>query len=93
MSNSAVGNVYQQIIADVIEASRVDLEENGVDESILDELKQVSHSTSFLSHSAFFSRLAIGRCPNRTQKKMQWRRKPLIQKKKISLSPHPPPPT
>ncbi|KAK8064822.1 hypothetical protein PG994_007460 [Apiospora phragmitis] len=40
MSNSAVGNVYQQIIADVIEASRVDLEENGVDESILDELKQ-----------------------------------------------------
>ncbi|KAK8016433.1 hypothetical protein PG993_014622 [Apiospora rasikravindrae] len=40
MSNSAVGNVYQQIILDVIEASRVDLEENGVDESILDELKQ-----------------------------------------------------
>lgn len=54
MSNSAVGNVYQQIIADVIEASRVDLEENGVDESILDELKQVSHPSNFLSHYLFF---------------------------------------
>lgn len=42
MSNAAVGNIYQQIIQDVIEASRVDLEENGVDEGILEELKQVS---------------------------------------------------
>ena len=46
MSNAAVGNIYQQIILDVIEASRVDLEENGVDEGILDELKQVSHFSS-----------------------------------------------
>ncbi|KAI1870882.1 hypothetical protein JX265_005922 [Neoarthrinium moseri] len=40
MSNTQVGQVYQQIILDVLEASRVDLEENGVDESILEELKQ-----------------------------------------------------
>jgi hypothetical protein len=42
MSNSQVGQIYQQIIADVIETSRTDLEENGVDESILEELQQVS---------------------------------------------------
>ncbi|KAI0016152.1 transcription factor IIA, alpha/beta subunit [Xylariomycetidae sp. FL0641] len=40
MSNAQVGNVYQQIINDVIEASRVDFEESGVDEVILDELKK-----------------------------------------------------
>ena len=50
MSNAAVGNIYQQIILDVIEASRVDLEENGVDEGILDELKQVSHFPSSTSN-------------------------------------------
>jgi transcription initiation factor TFIIA large subunit len=42
MSNTTVGNVYAQIIADVIDASRVDFEENGVDESVLEELKKVS---------------------------------------------------
>lgn len=42
MSNSLVGNVYQQIIQDVIDASKVDFEEAGVDEGVLDELKQVS---------------------------------------------------
>ncbi|KAG9235967.1 putative transcription initiation factor IIA large subunit [Amylocarpus encephaloides] len=41
MSNAQVGNVYQQIIADVIESSRVDFEEGGVDASALDELRQV----------------------------------------------------
>ncbi|KAH6656945.1 transcription factor IIA, alpha/beta subunit [Truncatella angustata] len=40
MSNSQVGQIYQQIIEDVLDSSRVDLEENGVDESILEELKQ-----------------------------------------------------
>ncbi|KAK9416491.1 putative Transcription factor IIA, alpha/beta subunit [Seiridium unicorne] len=40
MSNSQVGQIYQQIIGDVLDSSRVDLEENGVDESILEELKQ-----------------------------------------------------
>ncbi|KAF7525351.1 hypothetical protein G7054_g11112 [Neopestalotiopsis clavispora] len=39
MSNSQVGAIYQQIIEDVLDSSRVDLEENGVDESILEELK------------------------------------------------------
>ncbi|KAI0594801.1 transcription factor IIA, alpha/beta subunit [Biscogniauxia sp. FL1348] len=40
MSNAQVGNVYQQIILDVIEASRVDVEEGGVDEGVLEELKK-----------------------------------------------------
>ncbi|TAQ86380.1 hypothetical protein B7494_g5304 [Chlorociboria aeruginascens] len=39
MSNTQVGNVYQQIIADVIESSRVDFEEGGVDEHVLQELR------------------------------------------------------
>jgi transcription initiation factor TFIIA large subunit len=42
MSNSQVGQVYQQIIQDVIEASRTDFEEGGIDENVLDELKKVS---------------------------------------------------
>ena len=41
MSNTQVGNVYSQIIADVIESSRVDFEEGGVDEHVLDELRRV----------------------------------------------------
>jgi hypothetical protein len=41
MSNTNVGSIYQQIIADVVESSRVDFEEGGVDESVLDELRQV----------------------------------------------------
>ncbi|KAI1378785.1 transcription factor IIA, alpha/beta subunit [Hypoxylon crocopeplum] len=40
MSNSQVGAVYQQIINDVIEASRIDFEEGGVEESVLEELKK-----------------------------------------------------
>jgi transcription initiation factor TFIIA large subunit len=40
MSNSQVGQVYQQIIQDVIEASRTDFEEGGIDENVLDELKK-----------------------------------------------------
>ena len=42
MSNTAVGNVYQTIIDEVINSSRVDFEENGVEESVLDELRNVS---------------------------------------------------
>jgi hypothetical protein len=41
MSNAQVGNVYSQIIGDVIESSRVDFEEGGVDEAVLEELKTV----------------------------------------------------
>lgn len=41
MSNTQVGNVYQQIISDVVESSRVDFEEGGVEEQVLEELRQV----------------------------------------------------
>ncbi|TGO10335.1 hypothetical protein BTUL_0138g00220 [Botrytis tulipae] len=40
MSNTQVGNVYQQIIADVVDSSRVDFEESGVDEVVLEELRK-----------------------------------------------------
>ncbi|KIM98100.1 hypothetical protein OIDMADRAFT_129787 [Oidiodendron maius Zn] len=40
MSNTQVGNVYSQIIADVVESSRVDFEEGGVEEQVLEELRQ-----------------------------------------------------
>ena len=33
--------VYQQIISDVVEASRVDFEEGGVDEGTLEDLRKV----------------------------------------------------
>jgi len=46
MSNTQVGAVYQQIIADVVESSRVDFEEGGVDEHVLEELKLVWMSLS-----------------------------------------------
>jgi transcription initiation factor TFIIA large subunit len=41
MSNAAVGNVYDAIISEVINAVRVDFEENGVDDGALDDLKKV----------------------------------------------------
>ncbi|KAI1165735.1 transcription factor IIA, alpha/beta subunit [Nemania serpens] len=40
MSNSQVGGIYQQIINDVIAASRVDFEEGGLDEAVLEQLKK-----------------------------------------------------
>ncbi|ODA77553.1 hypothetical protein RJ55_07182 [Drechmeria coniospora] len=40
MSNSAVGTVYQAIIEEVINSSRVDFEESGVEEAVLEELRQ-----------------------------------------------------
>ncbi|RWA06375.1 hypothetical protein EKO27_g8733 [Xylaria grammica] len=40
MSNSQVGGIYQQIINDVIAASRVDFEEGGIDEAVLEQLKK-----------------------------------------------------
>jgi transcription initiation factor TFIIA large subunit len=46
MSNPNVGSVYQQVIRDVIETSRVDFEEGGVDESVLEELARVSFRLS-----------------------------------------------
>lgn len=44
MSNNQVGTIYQQIIQDVIDSSRVDFEEGGIDEGVLEELKKVSAS-------------------------------------------------
>ncbi|KAL4730619.1 transcription factor IIA subunit alpha [Fusarium chlamydosporum] len=40
MSNQAVGAVYKAIIDDVVNSSRVDFEESGVEESVLEELRQ-----------------------------------------------------
>lgn len=44
MSNHAVGSVYQTIIEEVINSSRVDFEESGVEEAVLEELRLVSKS-------------------------------------------------
>jgi hypothetical protein len=55
MSNTSVGAVYAQIMADVIDSSRIDFEEMGVEESVLDELKKVSAqdtSHHYISYSA-----------------------------------------
>jgi len=41
MSNTAVGPVYDTIISEVINAVRVDFEENGADDSALEDLKKV----------------------------------------------------
>jgi transcription initiation factor TFIIA large subunit len=49
MSNTAVGAVYQTIIEEVINSSRVDFEESGVEESVLEELRKVS----LFSHFSF----------------------------------------
>lgn len=46
MSNQVVGSVYQTIIDEVINSSRVDFEESGVEESVLEELRQVSRIIS-----------------------------------------------
>ncbi|KAI6783288.1 Transcription initiation factor IIA large subunit-like protein [Emericellopsis cladophorae] len=40
MSNQAVGNVYQSVIDEVINSSRVDFEESGIEESVLEMLRQ-----------------------------------------------------
>ncbi|KOS19540.1 Transcription initiation factor IIA large subunit [Escovopsis weberi] len=39
MSNQAVGSVYQTIIDEVVNSSRVDFEESGVEEAVLEELR------------------------------------------------------
>lgn len=64
MSNTTVGQVYQQVMKDVIESSRVDFEEGGVDESVLEELRQVrSHSCTTTVSQSFvlvFSSESLG---------------------------------
>jgi len=51
MSNAQVGNVYQQIISDVIDSSRVDFEEGGVDETVLEHLRTVRLTLLFCLES------------------------------------------
>lgn len=41
MSNQIVGRIYQEVIDKVLEESRNDVEERGVDVSILDEIRQI----------------------------------------------------
>ncbi|KAJ4397270.1 transcription factor IIA subunit alpha [Gnomoniopsis smithogilvyi] len=40
MSNNLVGNIYRQIIDEVIDSSRVDFEEGGVEEGVLEDLRK-----------------------------------------------------
>lgn len=42
MSNHVLGAVYSGIIEDVLNSSRVDFEENGIDDSALDVMREVS---------------------------------------------------
>lgn len=51
MSNNVVGSVYETIIQEVINSVRVDFEENGVDDGVLEDLKKVR----ILTRSNFFS--------------------------------------
>ncbi len=46
MSNNAVGPVYDAVIQEVINAVRVDFEENGIDDRVLEDLKRVRLSIS-----------------------------------------------
>ena len=75
MSNNVVGSVYEQIIEDVLSTSRVDFEENGVDEVVLDELRRVSGSPSIsfdpaldsaspCFHSSFFFVVSVSLSPS-----------------------------
>lgn len=50
MSNASVGNIYHQIINEVIEASRVDFEDQGVGEEVLEELRKVCSFFLFLPY-------------------------------------------
>jgi hypothetical protein len=60
MSNQAVGGVYQTIIDEVINSSRVDFEESGVEEAVLEELRQVSKPHSLDTVFPFSVRSAAG---------------------------------
>ncbi|KAK0618030.1 transcription factor IIA, alpha/beta subunit [Bombardia bombarda] len=54
MSNANVGGVYDHIIQEVINAVRVDFEENGVDDGVLEELKKGwQHKLSQLNVAQF----------------------------------------
>jgi hypothetical protein len=65
MSNANVGAVYEHIIDEVINTVRVDFEEGGVGEDILEELKKVSACRISPSSPTRFPSQALGRCPIR----------------------------
>lgn len=52
MSNVHVGQVYEAVIQGVIDAVRVDFEENGVEDGVLEDLKKV-RQTRILSLSPY----------------------------------------
>jgi hypothetical protein len=58
MSNQAVGSVYKAIIDEVVNSSRVDFEESGVEESVLEELRQVRKAPFFLCRCFCLIRIA-----------------------------------
>lgn len=64
MSNASVGNIYHQIINEVIEASRVDFEDQGVGEEVLEELRKVC---SFFPRSYLFLTLHTSHTNTRAQ--------------------------
>ena len=55
MSNSVVGNVYDRIIKEVVDTSRLDFEESGIDDSVLEELRSVSRFVSRVQLSIPFA--------------------------------------
>lgn len=63
MSNTAVGPVYDTIISEVVNAVRVDFEENGVDDTALDDLKKVRLSQSFDPYRCTSLHLRRPACP------------------------------
>jgi len=48
MSNNTVGDVYKKIIDDVLESSKQDFEDAGVDESVIAELRMVRAPSAFI---------------------------------------------
>ncbi|KAI0517184.1 hypothetical protein F5B22DRAFT_605232, partial [Xylaria bambusicola] len=75
MSNSQVGNVYQQIINDVIAASRVDFEEGGIDDAVLEQLRKVSSMHGFHQLPRAFKRAAVSSHRNPLQQHALSRKK------------------
>ena len=72
MSNQAVGPLYQTIIEEVIAASRVDFEENGIEENVLEELRQVSRTGPFLSRCGHGARREALRRSGAAETKTMW---------------------
>lgn len=64
MSNQAVGNVYQTIINEVIDGSRVDFDESGVEESVLEELRQVRTASFHHPSQLYRSQQSLGSAKN-----------------------------